>query len=142
LLAGRGVEALREVAEREGVGPRVLLLGDREDVPQLLAALDIVCCSSITEGLPNNIGEAMSAGVPCVVTDAGDTGWLVGDTGRVVPRRDPQALAGALLEMIEIGAEGRNRLGARARERIRREFSMDAHVEQMEQMFEQLVGKQ
>jgi len=65
-------------------------------------ALDICCLSSITEGFPNVVGEAMSCGVPCVVTKVGDAPSIVGETGRVSPKRDPIALATAILQVIAL----------------------------------------
>ena len=70
---------------------RVHLLGKRQDIPRLTAALDIA--SSFGEGLPNVIGEAMACGIPCVVTDVGDSALIVGETGKVVPPRNPAALS-------------------------------------------------
>lgn len=129
LLAGRGCDATNEQlagwVRRFGLLGKVRMLGERSDMPTLQAALDVAVCSSVSESFPNAIGEAMACGVPAVVTDVGDCAALVGDTGKVVPARDPLALAGVLLEMASLPTESRIALGARARERVIREFSTD-----------------
>ncbi len=88
LLAGREVDwqnrHLKQFIEKLGMSEKVFLLGERHDIPRITAALDIAACSSLAEGFPNVIGEAMSCGIPCVVTDVGDSALLVGDTGTVV----------------------------------------------------------
>jgi glycosyltransferase involved in cell wall biosynthesis len=83
-----------------GLTESVILLGARQDMPAVYNALDILCSSSYSEGLPNVIGEAMACGVPCVVTDVGDSAKVVGDEGLVVPAGDPQLLAKALKTML------------------------------------------
>ena len=88
-------------------------------------ALDVATlCSAAGEAFPLVVGEAMACGVPCVVTDLGDCSYLVGETGRVVRPRDPEALAAAWEEMVLLGPDGRRRLGREARRRIEREFSL------------------
>ena len=64
-------------------------------------ALDIAVSSSYSEGLSNVIGEAMACGVPCVVTNVGDSAWVVGDTGEVVPPKDPVALKNAIERLLD-----------------------------------------
>lgn len=104
----------------------VRLLGRRRDMPEVTAAFDLaVSASAYGEAFSNAIGEAMACGVPCVVTDVGDSAQIVGDTGRTVPIRDPQALAGALRDLAVLGRAGRADLGRRARARIAREYSID-----------------
>lgn len=117
----------------------VHLLGERDDIPRLTAALDCAALSSFSEGFPNVVGEAMSSGVPCVVTDVGDAAWVVGDTGIVVPPRNADALALALGKMIEMKAEARRALGRRARRRIMDRFSLAAVVQAYEQLYEGLA---
>lgn len=127
--AGRGVDEdnaeLVRLRADYGLQHKMFLLGERSDTAELNAALDIaVLSSSCREGFPNVVGEAMACGVPCAVTDVGDAGWLVGDAGRVVPVRRPDRLAVALKELVELGARERHRIGALARDRIEREFSL------------------
>jgi len=142
VLAGRGVDktnsVISEAVARLGFEKQLHLLGDRSDIPRLLSAVDIATLSSYSEGFPNVIGEAMSCEVPCVVTDVGDTAWLVGDTGFVVSPRDPNALAAAWHELIVLGAEDRRKLGQRARKRIIDNFSIDHIARQYEAIYEQV----
>ena len=130
VLAGAGMDSrnptLRGWLKDAGIGSLVHLLGEVEDVASLMAGLDILCSASCAEGFPNVVGEAMACAVPCVVTDVGDSAWLVDDTGMAVPPRDPPALANALANLIEAGPDVRQRLGQAARQRIVDEFSLSA----------------
>jgi glycosyltransferase involved in cell wall biosynthesis len=118
---------LKQLARELDLGERVLWTGRSTDPVAALNALDISCSSSaFGEGFSNAIGEAMACGLPCVVTNVGDSARLVGETGRVVPPRDPQALADALA--AEVVARGRGN-GARARQRIVDLFSLESMVE-------------
>lgn len=144
VLCGSGVSAdnraLTSIVRAAGFAESVHLLGERADVPRITAALDVATSSSITEGFPNAIGEAMAAGVPCVVTDVGDSAEVVGETGRVVPPRDPQALAAAWLDLHALGASGRARLGAAARRRIADRFDLGVVARRYESLYRQLAG--
>ena len=144
VLAGKEVdwnnEDLRSQVQALRMVERVHLLNERLDMPRITAALDIATSSSAyDEGFPNVIGEAMSCGVPCVVTDVGDSMWIVGDTGRVGPPRDPEFLAQAWKGLITLGAEGRNRLGRSARSRVKRCFSLASVVDQYESLYESVA---
>ena len=91
-------------------------------------ALDILVSSSITEGFPNVIAEAMACGVPCVATDVGDTRQIVDDAGAVVPPQRPDLLAEQLLRMIQLSPDEKEALKQRARVRIVNNFGMDIMV--------------
>ena len=144
VMAGRGLtadnrELVGWIAET-GHANRFYLLGERSDLPDVLASLDLFCLSSLQEGFPNVAGEAMAAGVPCVVTDAGDAALLVGDTGFVVPPADVPALAAALQTMIRMPSQERRERGRRACDRIVRCFSMEAIQARYEHLYDELVG--
>jgi glycosyltransferase involved in cell wall biosynthesis len=113
-----------------------ILLGPRDDIERLTAAVDIAANSSrAVEGFTNAIGEAMAAGVPCVVTDVGDAAFIVAGNGEVVPPADARAFSEALRRMILLGADGRREVGARARRRIAECFSIDAVTRQYESLY-------
>jgi glycosyltransferase involved in cell wall biosynthesis len=142
LLAGRGTDtpAFNTVVDgRVELRGRLILLGERRDIPDLVAATDIVVCSSLTEGFPNTIGEGMASGVPCVSTDVGDAAALIGDTGAVVPKADPAVLAHKLEEFLDIAPQARATLGAAARRRIEEKFSLQAIVARYAALFRELA---
>ena len=145
LLCGDGItwenRDLAGLIDAAGIRNCCHLLGLRDDVPRLLATLDIASLSSYGEGLPNVVGEAMACGVPCVVTDVGDSALIVAETGRVVPPKDWEALAAAWREMIEIGAEERKQLGLAARRRIEEHFSLAAVVERYQELYTWIVRR-
>jgi glycosyltransferase involved in cell wall biosynthesis len=143
VLAGTRIEAtnpdLLKVVSELCLINVVHLLGKRNDLPYITASLDVASSSSsYGEGFPNVVGEAMSCCVPSVVTDVGDSAWIVSDTGKVVPPRNHIALANAWRELIEIGTENRWLLGEKARQRIIENFSLDAIVRQYEMLYEQI----
>jgi glycosyltransferase involved in cell wall biosynthesis len=119
---------------------RVLFLGERSDIPRLTASLDVACSSSWGEGFSNAIGEAMACGVPCVVTDVGDSAYLVGDTGVIVPSRNPKALAHAMGQLIDAGSAKRKELGMAARRRIESEFSLPTIVRRYADLYRSHIG--
>ncbi|ADJ27611.1 glycosyltransferase family 4 protein [Nitrosococcus watsonii] len=140
LLAGRGIDPsnglLIGLICRLGLSSKVILLGERQDVPSLITALDIATVSSAWgEGFPNVLGEAMACGIPCVATDVGDSAYLIADTGKIVSPRDPQALAAAWQVLIGAGVKGRKRLGEKARRRIAEHFNLPEIVRQYEQLY-------
>lgn len=132
LLAGTAVDTanpdLVRLIVEAGLGRVCHLLGERDDPEHIYPALDLLLSSSYGEGFPNVLGEAMACGLPCVVTRAGDSAEIVGDTGIAVPVRDPRALADAALELLAKPVDVRNALGAAARRRVEREYALDAVV--------------
>ena len=101
------------------------LMGERSDVHKIMAALDIATLVSLGEGFPNVICEAMASGVPCVVTDVGDSAEIVGDTGEIIPVKNPEALSNAIEKLLDLPPDEMRMLGERARSRIEENYSID-----------------
>jgi glycosyltransferase involved in cell wall biosynthesis len=115
-------------------------LGERRDVPRVLGAMDVFCQSSFSEGFPNAVLEAAVAGLPCVVTDVGASGEIAGDGGLVVPARNPDALAQALLHVVRLGPDGRARLGAASRAHAIEHYSLTSVVDRYSALLERLTA--
>ena len=145
VMVGRGLtpenDALTGWIAKHRLEDRFFLLGERNDVLDCVSAMDIFCLHSKIEAFPNVVAEAMSAGVPCVVTDVGDAALLLGDAGLVVPPRDPAAMAEVITQLIEADPEHRAALGQRGRQRIMDHFSIEAVVQQYEALYRDLVAK-
>jgi glycosyltransferase involved in cell wall biosynthesis len=98
-----------------------------------------VLSSAYGEAFPNVLAEAMACGVPCIATDVGDSGLIMGSTGWLVPPRDPQALADALAAaVLEPEAKHQHRRCA-ARQRIVDQFSISRMVERYMGLYEALI---
>ncbi len=144
VMVGRGIvkrnAELSALIEQTGINATGLhLLGERRDIANITAALDIATCASNAEGFPNIVGEAMACGVPCAVTDVGDAAIIVGETGRVVPAKDPVALSSAFASLVDIGEQARTRLGCAARTRIAEHYSLAAICKRYDDLYEDLA---
>ncbi len=144
LLPGRDagmLPRLREMVRELGLERRAMLLGERSDVPRLLAAADVVVQPSHEEGFSNAVLEGMSAGRAVVATAVGGNPEAVRDgiDGLLVPPRDPVALAAAI-DRLASDPELRRRMGKSARERVEAEFSMDRMVQRFAAWCESLAS--
>lgn len=136
VLVGDGPDrpAVEEEVRRLELESAVELLGERDEVPQLLGSADVFVLSSHSEGLPISILEAMAAGLPVVASNVGGVPEVVvdGDTGLLVPPGDPQSLAAAIERLLEDPVLCR-RLGEAGRIRVAEHFSLaavhQAHLE-------------
>ena len=145
LLCGSGIDSdnhqITSWIKREGLEKSFHLIGVRADMPRLTAALDVACSSSsYGEAFPNVIGEAMSCSIPCIVTDVGDSAWIIGDTGKVVPPDDPQAMADALVWMLSLTVQDKQKLAEAARKRIEDNFSINNVIDQYEKLYLEMAG--
>ncbi|MCB0322747.1 MAG: glycosyltransferase [Bdellovibrionales bacterium] len=145
VFAGQGCTEenteLRALLEQYAPSASFRLLGERRDVPAILAGLDVLTsCSRWGEGFSNILGEACACEVPCVATDVGDSLHIIGDTGKGVPTGNPEALARAWQELHALDADGRSALGARARQRVLEKFSLKAIAETYNSLYEAMVG--
>jgi glycosyltransferase involved in cell wall biosynthesis len=140
IFAGRGMDRnntpLKEQMGAVGQKENIHLLGERNDINGIYSISDLACSSSsYGEGFSNAIAEAMAASVPCVVTDAGDSAYIVGATGIVVPVNDPLALSRAWEKMIQKGDIKLKELGSKAEKRIRTQFRIDDTISRYESLF-------
>lgn len=128
VMVGRGVDdendELSALIEGTSFADRFLLLGERMDAPRIFNSFDLFCLHSISEGFPNVLGEAMATGIPCVATDVGAAGYLLGDAGKLMPSNDQKLLAEALRSVIELPRKERVQMGARSRQRIISDFTL------------------
>lgn len=123
--------SLRAHASRLGLDGRLHWAGPRTDMAAVYSALDVATSTSSSEGFPNAVAEAMACGTRCVVTDAGDSAWIAGGLGEVVPVGDSLALANAWDRTI---AESREWPSAEHRVRIVKEFSVEQLVRRTEEL--------
>jgi len=114
---------------------RLKLIGTRADIPRIMNALDVFTLSSASEAFPLTIGEAMACRIPCVATNVGDTGKIIGETGLVVPREDSSALVEAWDRIMSLTVQERSHLGDLARERIVANYSIEATVQKYYELY-------
>jgi len=119
---------IEQMVKDKGLGPRVVFTGIRKDMPAIISAGDMLVLASAYEGFGLVLAEAMSCGVPVATTDCGGTAEVIGDCGRLVPVRNPEALAAAMQDLIQLPSATRKELIAAGRERVRNKFSIDATV--------------
>lgn len=144
LMAGRGVDAqnlkLTALIDNQGLAGRVRLLGDIKDMRPFYSSLDIATLSSAWgEGFPNVLGEAMAFSVPCVATQIGESAAIIGETGKIIPPNNPEALAAAWSELAE-DPQYRQTLGSLARTRIKENYSLAAVTASYEKMYTQQLS--
>ncbi len=138
---GRREHELRQLAEDLGIAEGVHFTGVRRDVAALLPAFDVSCLSSVHEGVPVAVIEAMAAGIPVVTTDCGALRDVVvdGEHGYLVPVGDAEALADRLARLAEDPLL-RRRLGEAARQRVEARYRLDRTARGYESLLVDLVG--
>jgi sugar transferase (PEP-CTERM/EpsH1 system associated) len=144
IMIGDGAlrEPARSILEAAGLAQIAWLPGEREDVPDLLRAMDVFVLPSLAEGISNTILEAMASGLPVVATDVGGNRELVDQhtTGLLVPRGDPVALADAIRVYVD-NPDLRRLHGANARKRSEDEFSLDTMVQRYQDIYDELLNR-
>lgn len=133
-------KAFEQPLRRLGLENLVRFSPPTDDLARAYSALDILCMCSHGEGFPNVVAEAMSCGVPCVVTDVGDAAYLVGETGIVVPPRDPERLAAGLEAMIARISAHSEQMRCAARQRIADNFGLESMTQKTIAVFEQVLA--
>lgn len=143
LIVGEGParSEFQGLARDLGMAEAIVFAGDREDVPDLLALMDVFVLTSLAESLPNAVLEAMACERPVVATNVGGVPELVteGETGWLVPAGDPEIIAERVLRVIGDG-ELASKMGAVARQRVLDEFSSQRLVEKVEAVYAAVLG--
>jgi glycosyltransferase involved in cell wall biosynthesis len=137
--AGAEFERVRGLSADLGLTGSLRWLGLRRDMTALLDAADGFVLGSAWEGMPLAAGEAMAMEKPVVATDVGGVRELVGNAGVIVRAGNPEALAGAMLELMRRSSKELRALGRAARERIATQFSIDARVDEWEALYRTML---
>ncbi|MDA9153798.1 glycosyltransferase, partial [Planktomarina temperata] len=128
VFVGKGSRGLAvyldSIKSKFGTKFSFILLEHVDDVDEVLSALDMFCLPSISEGFPNALAEAMLLGIPCVATNVGAVGAMLGDVSQVVAPADPLALGEALIELLKMNNKQKQQIGKRNRERILKMFDI------------------
>jgi glycosyltransferase involved in cell wall biosynthesis len=147
-LCGDGITSangeLMNLIGQAGLEGRVFLLGRRApaDIALIMSRSSLITSSSSEEAFPNVIGEAMACGTVCVVTDVGDSAYIVGDTGVVVPARSPEELAKGWMRILNMDEHTRAALGRAARHRVETKFGLPAIALRYQDLYVELFGGQ
>ena len=140
VLAGTNVDHQNEDLKKKILElniQNIKLLGERNDINKILPALDVlVVSSSHGEAFPVIILEAMSSGVLCVSTDVGDASKIIGENGKVVPTKNPEALAEAISEIIDLDAVQRKKMQENARREIIANYSLRHIANEYEKLYD------
>lgn len=143
ICVGSGTNPYRSFLEEQiqalGIEDSVVLAGHISDMSTVYNALDILCSSSrYGEGFSNAIGEAMACGIPCVATNVGDAGEVIGSTGIIVSPGNADELAQGLMDMISLYRKGKidhNKI----RKRVVETFSVDTLTEETTRIYKSLI---
>lgn len=143
MMIGNGAERARleALATSLGITSNVEFLGERKDVPDLLAQAGFFVSSSKSEGISLTILEAMAVGLPVVTTRVGGNPEIVvqGETGYLVPDQNPDALAAAMLKMLS-QRESWPVMGKRGRQRVEQQFEIRTMIRQYEELYTEVLG--
>lgn len=142
LMVGSGSlqKSIQSQIEALDLKQSVILAGERQDIPQLLASSDVFASSSHREGLPLSVLEAMMAGLPIVATSVGDIPNVVTkETGVVVPPHQPEMLAEALNDLLKNPGK-RREMGKAAKDRATREYSLDVWMKRQVQLYKDVMS--
>ena len=142
LFVGNGdlKDSLADQAKELGFGDQLSFLGERQDIPDILRAMDLLALPSFWECLPSVISEGMSAGCPVVATDVGGVPEMINAVGwPLVPPGDEAALAEAITEVWRMSAEEREQKIAKGRQHVLKFFNRDASVAHLERLYDSLI---
>ena len=142
LLIGRDLDKqntiLMEWINKTGFSDHFILAGEKHNVGDYMCAMDVFCLSSITEGFPNVVGEAMASALPCVVTDVGDVRKIVGDTAIIVESKNKKLLSKGLCDMLSYDTSIRKKIGLEGRQKMEKEYPLSIICERYYNLYSQI----
>jgi len=145
MLVGTNIDnnnvELTSLVKELSLEDRVHMLGNRQDIPDVVNAFNLATLTSFGEAFPLTLGEAMVSEVPCVATDVGDNDYIIGDTGIITPVNDDKAMASAWKKMVEMDADAFKQLGKAARQRTLDNFTLEQQVRQHDDLYSTLANK-
>jgi len=145
LIAGDGPlrPAMEMLAQNHAISDRLRFLGIRRDIPELMKTADGYVMSSAVEGMPIVLLEAGATGLPIVATDVGGNREVVqdGKTGFLVPPKNPEALAGAMLRLMNLPEDERTQMGKAGRHYIQANYSLDRITDIWENLYGEFLAK-
>tara|TARA_B100001057_G_scaffold449247_1_gene490270 strand:- start:47 stop:1165 length:1119 start_codon:yes stop_codon:yes gene_type:complete len=134
ILVGPGTnkknKILFNITKKLGLENYVKLLGPRNNISEIMNALDVNILCSKSEGFPNVVAEAMACGTPCIVTDVGDSALIVGKTGWVVPPKNSEILSSTIEKVLDdINKKNWKKRCFLARERVKKKFEINKMID-------------
>jgi glycosyltransferase involved in cell wall biosynthesis len=143
VLAGKNIDENNAIIMQKicakNLRDNFILLGQRNDINKILAAVDLYVSPSHGEAFANVIGEAMACAVPCAASDAGDSRIIIGGLGKIAPTGDMNSLANAAIELLNLSETARKKLGEEARERVIANYDIKEVIKQYENFYERLL---
>lgn len=133
---------IRNLAARRNLNNRLIFTGERSDVPAVLQESTLSVLPSLSESFSNSLLESMAAGLPVVATNVGGNPEIVqdGETGLLVPPRDPAAMADAIIRVLE-APEMAKRFGGAGRERVMKHFSLETVIRRTSELYMMLLER-
>lgn len=142
LIVGHGPlrKKLEDLSNELALSDKVVFAGGRRDISQIMSSLDILVLSSLEEGLGNVLLEALACGRPVVATSVGGVEEIIQDRvhGLLVPPKDPEALAQAILWMLKNEREAQE-MAKRGKEKVEKYFTVDRMIEKTERLYDELI---
>ncbi len=140
LIVGKNVincPVLKEKIKKYNLQNRVYLLDEQENVAFFFSSIDCYISSSLSEGFSNALGEAMSFGLPCIVTRAGDSAHILNNNDFVVTPNDVNELSSSMSKMIDMTKNQRDEIGLKAKLRLSKKYELSKIVNQFDKLYQE-----